>query len=234
MMLSVRELNAWYGRHHVLRDVELDVAPGELVAVIGPNGAGKTSLMHALLGIDIARRGEITHDGARVEKLASHQLVKRGVSLIPTGRQLFPYMTVRENLQLGAYANGSDDGGEQLDRVVGYFPVLKERYKQLAGTLSGGEQQMLAIGRGLMARPTLLLIDEPSMGLAPKIIAAITGIITQLNEDGLSILLVEQNAALALKIAERVYVLENGRIAMSGKSDELTDSAQLRKSYLGI
>jgi branched-chain amino acid transport system ATP-binding protein len=234
MMLSVRDLNAWYGGHHVLRDVELDVAPGEFVAVIGPNGAGKTALMHALLGINITRRGEITHDGERVERLASHALVKRGVSLIPTGRQLFPYMTVHENLQLGAYSTRGDANGEQMERVLEHFPILRERRKQLAGTLSGGEQQMLAIGRGLMAKPNLLLIDEPSMGLAPKIIAAITRIITQLNQGGLSILLVEQNAALALKIAERVYVLENGRIGLSGRSEELADSVELRKSYLGI
>jgi branched-chain amino acid transport system ATP-binding protein len=234
MKLKVENLEASYGRHHVLRDVGLEVADGEFVAVIGPNGAGKTALMYALLGIEISRTGTIEHDGERIDQLPTHQIVKRGVSLIPTGRELFPYMNVRENLILGSYVKGGAEEGD-LERVFTHFPVLKERQKQLAGTLSGGEQQMLAIGRGLMSGPNLLLIDEPSMGLAPKVVAAISAIVTQLNkEEGLSVLLVEQNAALAMSISDRVYVLENGRIAMSGKSEDLSESQEVKKSYLGI
>jgi branched-chain amino acid transport system ATP-binding protein len=232
--LEVEKLNANYGRHQVLRDIDLTVADGEFVGVVGPNGAGKTALMYALLGIEIDRTGVIRHDGERIDGLPSHQTVKRGVSLIPTGRQLFPYMSVLENLRLGAFARGGADAAD-LERVYSHFPILRDRKGQLAGTLSGGEQQMLAIGRALMAKPNLLLIDEPSMGLAPKVVAAITEILTQLNrEEGLSILLVEQNAALAMEITERVYVLENSRIAISGTSEELARSTAVKKSYLGL
>jgi len=238
-ILNVDRVNFSYGKMQVLHDVSLKVYKGEVVTVIGSNGVGKTTLVNCMCGILRPNSGEITFitDGTKIEvnRIAPEKVVAHGLICIPERRRIFPYMTVMENLELGAYLPESRrKKKETLDWVFTLFPILKERKKQLAGTLSGGEQQMLAIARGLMARPKMLLLDEPSLGLAPKIVQTIFDIIKTIRKAGTTILLVEQNAREALEIADRGYVLETGRIVLEGSAKELASNEDVRKIYLGI
>ncbi len=236
-MLRLRNVDAGYGKLAVLRRVTLHVSGGEIVTIVGANGAGKTTLLRTVAGLVRARDGEILFDGAPVARLATERIVARGCSLVPEGRQVFATMPVRENLLLGAhvqYARGKrHEVGEDLERVYGLFPILRSRADQLAGTLSGGEQQMLAIGRALMARPRLMMLDEPSMGLAPLVVKDIFAILRRVREAGTTVLLVEQNARGALKIADRGYVLETGRIVLQGTAEELLANRDVQRAYLG-
>jgi branched-chain amino acid transport system ATP-binding protein len=237
-MLRVKNLEAAYGPLKVLRKVSLHIAPGEIVTVIGANGAGKTTLLKTISGLLPARGGEILFERQDLRKLPVERIVLLGCSLVPEGRQLFAPLTVRENLILGASVQyrrkRQEEIAEDMGRVFGLFPRLKEREKQLAGTLSGGEQQMLAIGRALLSRPRLLLLDEPSMGLAPRMVREIFAHIAGLRKKfGLTILLVEQNARGALRVADRGYVLETGRIILQGPSEELLSNKDVQRAYLG-
>lgn len=234
-ILAVDALCAGYGRVPVVRDVSLQVAEGEMVTLIGANGAGKSTLLKALAGLIKPTGGTVSLRGDDVTGVAPEKLVRRGLALVPEGRMLFAPMTVRENLLLGAHSRPARDEGiaADLTRVQRLFPVLAERADQPAATLSGGEQQMLAVGRALMSSPTVLLLDEPSLGLAPKIIAAIFGVLDALRADGLSILLVEQDAKVALKHADRGYVMRTGEIALTGTAAELLDNDDVRHIYLG-
>jgi branched-chain amino acid transport system ATP-binding protein len=236
-MLRIRNLDAGYGGLNVLRHVSLHVKPGEIVTIIGANGAGKTTLLKTVSGLLRSRSGEITFRGADIGRVAAERIVSRGCSLVPEGRQVFAAMPVRENLLLGAYVQyrrgRRDEVGNDLERVYSLFPVLRQRERQLAGTLSGGEQQMLAIGRALMARPSLIMLDEPSMGLAPLIVKDIFGILQRLQAEGSTVLLVEQNARSALKIADRGYVLETGRIILEGAAEDLLANREVQRAYLG-
>jgi branched-chain amino acid transport system ATP-binding protein len=237
-MLRVKNLEAAYGPLKVLRKVSLHIAPGEIVTVIGANGAGKTTLLKTISGLLSARGGEILFEKQDLRKLPAERIVLLGCSLVPEGRQLFAPLTVRENLILGASVQyrrkRREEVAEDLGRVFGLFPRLKEREEQLAGTLSGGEQQMLAIGRALLSRPRLLLLDEPSMGLAPRMVREIFAHIAGLRKEfGLTILLVEQNARGALGVADRGYVLETGRMVLQGPSDELLSNKDVQRAYLG-
>ncbi len=235
-MLKINNLNVHYGRVHALNDVSLDVKEGELVTIIGSNGAGKSTLLMTISGIKKPTSGAIEWEGIRIDKLPSHNIVSLGIVQVPEGRHLFPKMTVLENLELGASLSKDAERNKQnIEKVCSYFKVLGKRISQLAGTLSGGEQQMLAIGRALMANPKLLLLDEPSLGLAPIIVEDVAKVIRNLRkEEGISILLVEQNAHLALELADRGFVLETGSIALSGKSDKLLNSKLVKKAYLGL
>jgi branched-chain amino acid transport system ATP-binding protein len=230
-------VDAGYGKLTVLRRVSLHVSAGEIVTIVGANGAGKTTLLETVAGLVRARAGEIVFDGAVVGRLATDRIVARGCSLVPEGRQVFATMPVRENLLLGAhvqYARGRrHEVAEDLERVFGLFPILRSRAEQLAGTLSGGEQQMLAIGRALMARPKLMMLDEPSMGLAPLVVKDIFAILRRVREAGTTVLLVEQNARGALRIADRGYVLETGRIVLQGTAEELLANRDVQRAYLG-
>ena len=230
-------MDAGYGKLTVLRRVSLHVSAGEIVTIVGANGAGKTTLLETVAGLVRARAGEIVFDGAVVGRLATDRIVARGCSLVPEGRQVFATMPVRENLLLGAhvqYARGRrHEVAEDLERVFGLFPILRSRAEQLAGTLSGGEQQMLAIGRALMARPKLMMLDEPSMGLAPLVVKDIFAILRRVREAGTTVLLVEQNARGALRIADRGYVLETGRIVLQGTAEELLANRDVQRAYLG-
>ncbi len=235
-MLEVAGLGAAYGRVHVLRDVSLTVAAGECVTVIGANGAGKSTLLRCVAGLLRPTAGRVTVDGADVTGMAAEKLVRRGVALVPEGRMLFGPMSVAENLRLGAYSRGRAPATEtaaDLARVHELFPVLAERASQAAATLSGGEQQMLAVGRALMSRPRLLLLDEPSLGLAPKVIAGIFSALDELRRAGLTILLVEQDARLALRHADRGYVMRTGRVALEGRAADLAADDDVRLIYLG-
>ncbi|MEM2883783.1 MAG: ABC transporter ATP-binding protein [Nitrososphaerales archaeon] len=233
-MLEVRSLNVYYGNIQVLYDVSFKVEKNELVALIGSNAAGKTTLLDTIIGWLHPKSGSITFNGFRIDHLPPHKVVELGVSIVPEGRMLFPALTVLENLMLGAFTRSARKKiQENLEKVFEIFPALKERKQQLAGTLSGGEQQMLAIGRALMANPTLLLLDEPSQGLAPIIVTKIFSLIKELN-NWVTILMVEQNAYKALKVASRVYILENGRIVREGESQELVKDDGIRKAYLGV
>ncbi|HFB83276.1 ABC transporter ATP-binding protein [Thermosulfuriphilus ammonigenes] len=236
-MLKIKNLYTAYGRILVLKNVSLHVDRGEIVCLIGANGAGKTTLLLTVSGLVSAREGEIFFEGVPIHHLAPHQIVRLGISQVPEGRQIFAPLTVRENLELGAYHRWRQEGKRavlaDLEEVYRLFPRLKEREKQLAGTLSGGEQQMLAIGRAFMARPKLLLLDEPSLGLAPKLVDFIMEKILELNRQGLTILIVEQNARRALEIAHRGYVLETGRIVLQGSAQELALDEDVRRAYLG-
>ena len=237
-MLRVKNLEAAYGPLKVLRKVSLHIAPGEIVTVIGANGAGKTTLLKTISGLLSTRGGEILFEKQDLRKLPAERIVLLGCSLVPEGRQLFAPLTVRENLILGASVQyrrkRREEIAEDMGRVFGLFPRLKEREKQLAGTLSGGEQQMLAIGRALLSRPRLLLLDEPSMGLAPRMVREIFAHIAGLRKEfGLTILLVEQNARGALRVADRGYVLETGRIILQGPSEELLSNKDVQRAYLG-
>lgn len=236
-MLKVRSLNVHYGAIQALKGVSINVSHGELVTLIGANGAGKTTLMMTLSGILKPTSGTIEFLGERLDQLSSYHIIDLGLVQVPQGRQLFPEMTTLENLELGAYRAknvGNQRTEDKLEKVYGYFEILRERKNQKAGTLSGGEQQMLAIGRALMASPKLLLMDEPSSGVAPLIVEHLANIIIDLYKSGLSILLVEQNAYLALELASRGYVLENGRLVMTGQAAELLQSERVMKAYLGM
>ena len=235
MLLKLEDAVLNYGKIEALHGISLEVAEGEVVALIGANGAGKTSTMRALSGVRGLTSGRITFNGEDVTKLRADQRMRKGLCLTPEGRGVFPGMTVTENLDMGAYTRKDKAGiAEDFDRVFGLFPRLLERKKQIAGTMSGGEQQMLAIGRSLMSRPKLLLLDEPSMGLAPMLIQQIFAIISEIAEQGTTILVVEQNAKQALSRADRAYVLETGRIVKSGTGAELLDDPSVREAYLGV
>jgi branched-chain amino acid transport system ATP-binding protein len=232
-LLEVSGLVAGYGAISAVKGISLDVEQGEIVTLIGSNGAGKSTTLRAISGIVKSRTGEVRFQGKRIERMAPHQIVRLGISHVPEGRGIFHRLSVRENLLMGAYQR-SDAGVEaDLDHVYSLFPRLKERLGQPGGTLSGGEQQMLAIGRALMARPKLLLLDEPSMGLSPLLVETIFSTITSIREQGSTILLVEQNALMALEIADRAYVLESGSITLKGSGEELGRDDSVRRAYLG-
>jgi branched-chain amino acid transport system ATP-binding protein len=233
-LLNVQGLKSGYGVVEVLRGVDLQVMPGELVALLGSNGAGKTTLNLTLSGLVAARAGQVGFDGQDITGLHSRQVVKHGLIQVPEGRKVFPNLSVHENLELGAFTRGRERKLQNLDKVYETFPRLKERVAQLAGTLSGGEQQMLAIGRGLMAEPRLLILDEPSLGLSPLLVEELFGLISQLRSSGLAILLVEQNVGQSLDIADRAYVMENGQIRFTGTPAQLLASDALRQAYLGM
>ena len=223
-----------YDRVQVLHGVTLRVAEGELVSVLGANGAGKSTTVRTISGLLRPVQGSITFLGERIDGRPAHEVLRRGVAQCPEGRRIFPEMTVRENLEMGAYVRGRDGAAqEDLARVFGQFPVLRERAQQLGGTLSGGEQQMLAIARALMSRPRLLLLDEPSLGLAPAMVATVFRVVDEIRRQGVTVLMVEQNAALALRIADRGYVMEGGRVVLEGKGQDLLDNADVRRAYLG-
>jgi branched-chain amino acid transport system ATP-binding protein len=232
-MLEVKEMHVYYDTIHALKGVSFTVEAGELVTLLGANGAGKTTTLKTLSGLLRPKRGSIELEGAMLEKIEAHEIVRRGVAHSPEGRKVFPRFTVLENLKIGGYTRDKHALGAELDFVFQMFPRLKERQKQYAGTLSGGEQQMLAIGRALMAKPKLLLLDEPSMGLAPKIVEQILETIRTINKAGVTVLLVEQNAAMALAISHRGYVLETGEIILKGTSSELAGNDLVRQAYLG-
>lgn len=232
-MLAVKELNVHYGKAHALKGVSLTVGEREIVALIGNNGAGKTTLLSAVSGLVRPTSGEVVFRGVNVTRAPAEAIVRRGVVHVPEGRRVFPHLTVQENLRLGAFSRRGGDLSADYDRVFSLFPVLKERARQAAGTLSGGEQQMLALARGLMARPKLLLLDEPSLGLAPVLVESIYQTILEIYQQGTPVLLVEQNAFLALTTAHRAYVLETGRVALSGPACALLENEAVRKAYLG-
>lgn len=232
-MLEVQGLNTFYGKIQVLWDVSLQVQEGEIVAIVGSNGAGKTTLLNSILGLVRPASGSVTFLGRRIDGLPSHAIAEQGISIVPEGGRVFPDMNVRENLEMGAY-HAWGRRGEALEYVYQLFPRLKERERQLARTLSGGERQMLAIARALMSRPRLCLFDEPSYGLAPLMVREIFEIVQKIREQGVTVLLVEQNVRRALEIADRAYVLENGRICMEGECEELLESDHIRRAYLGM
>lgn len=233
-MLSVKDLHVHYGAIHAIKGVSLEVNEGEIVSLIGANGAGKTTILHTISGLLKATSGQITLKGVNLRTTEPNKMVSLGMAHVPEGRHVFSRMTVLENLRMGAYAlSDKEQANKNLEVVFASFPRLKERVKQVAGTLSGGEQQMLATGRALMANPKILLMDEPSMGLSPILVKEIFRIIQTLHERGITILLVEQNAKVALSISSRAYVLETGTIAMSGSAAELMEDDRVRKAYLG-
>jgi len=235
MMLELKDVHTYYGNIHALKGVSLSVNQGEIVTLIGSNGAGKSTTLRTIQGINKPRHGTITFEGEALEKLPAHEIAMRGVAQSPEGRMIFPRMTVLENLEMGAYARKDKTGfKDDLDRVFNLFPRLKERITQKGGTLSGGEQQMLAMGRALMARPRILLLDEPSMGLSPLLVELIFDIIQTINKEGVTILLVEQNALMALTIANRGYVIQTGEIILADDAAKLKENEMVRKSYLGI
>lgn len=232
-MLQVKNINVFYGAIQALRDVSLSVEQGEIVSIIGSNGAGKSTLMRTLSGLLRTRSGEVIFEGEAIQDLSPDLIVRRGISQSPEGRKIFTNMSVHENLLTGATIRKDNEIKDDLEKVLVRFPRLRERIKQNAGTLSGGEQQMLAIGRALMSRPRLLLLDEPSMGLAPNLVAEIFDIITDVKAEGVTVLVVEQNAHKALSIADRAYVLETGSLVLSGTGKELLTSDKVREAYLG-
>jgi len=234
MVLHVDDVHVYYGNVHALKGVSLEVRRGEVVTLIGSNGAGKTTTLRAIAGLNRPRRGTISLEGKRIEHLPVHEIVGLGVGQAPEGRHVFPRMSVRENLDMGAFSRRAPDLSEDFDRVFRLFPILKERAKQAAGTLSGGEQQMLAIGRALMAQPTLLLLDEPSLGVSPVLVERLYETLTEINEQGTTILLVEQNANKALSLADRGYVIETGEIVLNDTATKLRGNADVRKAYLGL
>ena len=234
-MLSINNLHVHYGAIHAIKGISLEVNDGEIVSLIGANGAGKTTILHTISGLVKATSGEITYNGVNLRATAPNRIIKLGMAHVPEGRHVFSRMTVMENLLMGAYSlRDAEKMKANLETVFRSFPRLKERAKQLAGTLSGGEQQMLATGRALMANPQILLMDEPSMGLSPILVKEIFHIIETLHQKGITILLVEQNAKVALGISSRAYVLETGSIAMSGSAAELMEDDRVRKAYLGV
>ncbi len=233
-MLKVNDINVFYGAIHAIKGASLEVNEGEIVTLIGANGAGKSTILRTISGLLKPKSGNIEFQGSEISGVPAHEIVKVGISQVPEGRRIFAEMSVLENLELGAFTRTDKDGIKaDMEMVFERFPRLKERISQLAGTLSGGEQQMLAMGRALMSRPKLLLLDEPSMGLAPLLIKEIFAIIQDINKTGTTVLLVEQNANMALSIAHRAYVLETGRITLSGDAKELAASDDVRKAYLG-
>lgn len=232
-MLHVNNINVYYGNIHAVKDISFDVHEGEIVTLIGSNGAGKSTTLHTVSGLLRSRTGSIEFMGKDIHNVPAHKLVSMGLAHCPEGRRIFLQMTVEENLAMGAYTAANNTIAPTLEIVYSHFPRLKERRKQIAGTLSGGEQQMLAMGRAMMSHPKLLMLDEPSMGLAPILVDEIFKIIDDLHKAGTTILLVEQNAQMALSIADRAYVLESGKITLSGTGEELIKSEKVRKAYLG-
>jgi branched-chain amino acid transport system ATP-binding protein len=234
-MLELKDVHTYYGNIHALKGISLSVNKGEIVTLIGSNGAGKSTTLRTIQGISRPRSGSITLEGLELDKLPAHEIAYHGIAQSPEGRMIFPRMTVLENLEMGAYTRKTKDGFDaDLDRVFHLFPRLKERITQKGGTLSGGEQQMLAMGRALMARPRILLLDEPSMGLSPILVELIFDIIVTINKEGTTILLVEQNALMALTIANRGYVIQTGEIILDDDAAKLKENEMVRKSYLGI
>ncbi|MBE6038936.1 MAG: ABC transporter ATP-binding protein [Anaerofustis stercorihominis] len=235
-MLKVTDLNVSYGAIHAIKDVSLEVNDGELVTLIGANGAGKTTILRTITGLQAAKSGKIEYDGVDLLKTPSHKIITLGMAHVPEGRHIFPDMTVAENLLMGAHMRKIDNAvlKDELEEVYEHFPRLRERTKQLAGTLSGGEQQMLAMGRAIMSDPKMILMDEPSMGLSPILVKEIMNIIKLFHKKGITILLVEQNAKMALSVADRAYVLETGRISMSGNATDLINDDRVKKAYLGL
>ncbi len=234
-LLSISDVELYYDHVYALKGVSVSVHEGETVALIGANGAGKSSILRAITGLAPIRSGEIQYDGQRIDGVASDEIVKMGVAMAPEGRRVFPYMSVRDNLLMGAFARTDKAGiARSLEMVLGRFPRLKERYSQAAGTMSGGEQQMLVIGRALMAKPRLLLLDEPSLGIAPKLVQDIARSIVAINRDEkVSVLLVEQNSRMALRISHRAYALSTGSVALAGESKALLQDERVKKLYLG-
>ena len=233
-MLDIKNLSVSYGAIDAVKDISLHVDDGEIVSLIGANGAGKTTTLHTITGLVPAKSGSIMFNGQDLLKTKANRIVTLGMAHVPEGRHVFTRMSVQENLEMGAYSlKDTSHVAEDLDKVYTYFPRLKERRRQLAGTLSGGEQQMVAMGRAIMSRPNTILMDEPSMGLSPKLVKEIFRIIEKLHEEGITVLLVEQNAKMALSIADRAYVLETGRITMEGKASDLLHDEKVRKAYLG-
>ena len=233
-MLEIRALHAGYGSVEILRGIDLDVGKGEIVAVLGSNGVGKSTLNNNISALYQPFSGSIKFQGEELVGLSSTEIVKRGVIHVPEGRRVFPNLNVRENLETGSLVRGRAHRADNLEKVVTIFPRLKERFSQSAGTLSGGEQQMLAIGRGLMAEPVLLIMDEPSLGLSPLLVEEMFALIVRMNREGQSILLMEQNAVQTLAIAHRGYIIENGAVAMQGDADDLARDPDLRRNYLGL
>jgi branched-chain amino acid transport system ATP-binding protein len=235
VVLEIKGLNVFYGDYQAVFDIKATVESGEIVSLLGANGAGKTTTINAICGFIRPRAGTIRFEGSEIHQMSPNKIVEKGLIQIPEERMLFSEMTVLENLQMGAYLGRAREKlADSLDWVYGLFPVLKSRKSQLAGTLSGGEQQMVAIGRGLMSLPRLLILDEPSLGLAPMLVAEVFQVIQKINQEGVAILLVEQNAHQSLKISHRAYLLENGSIAMEGRASELLAADYIRESYLGI
>jgi branched-chain amino acid transport system ATP-binding protein len=235
MLLDVKDIHVYYGAIHALQGVSFSVEEGEIVSLIGANGAGKSTTLRTISGLLRARHGSVSFKGQDISLTSADQIVKMGISQVPEGRKIFAPLSVRENLEMGAYTrNDPAEIQKAMNRVFSSFPRLKERINQLGGTLSGGEQQMLATGRGLMSQPSLLLLDEPSMGLSPILVEEIFKIIKEINSQGTSILLVEQNALMALSISHRAYVLETGRVVLEGNSKDIAENPQVKAAYLGI
>ncbi len=232
-ILKVDDINVYYGSIHAIKGISFEVNEGEIVTLIGANGAGKSTTLNTISSLLRSRTGSVTFMGEDLSHVPAHKIVSKGLALVPEGRRVFLQMTVQENLEMGAYTQGGKTIDQDLERVYQQFPRLKERYKQIAGTLSGGEQQMLAMGRALMSHPKLLMLDEPSMGLAPILVEQIFDIIKELHASGTTILLVEQNAQAALSVADRGYVLETGKVVTSGTGAELLASPAIKKAYLG-
>ncbi len=232
-LLKVDNINVYYGAIHAIKGISLDVDEGEIVTLIGANGAGKSTTLKTISGIMRPKTGSIEFQGQDITKVPAHKIVKMGLSQVPEGRRIFMQMTVRENLEMGAFTAPANSIEDSIEMVYKHFPRLKERYKQVAGTLSGGELQMLAMGRALMSQPKLMMLDEPSMGLAPVLVEEIFDIIHNLHEAGTTILLVEQNARMALSIADRAYVIETGNVTLEGDAKELMNNDSVRKAYLG-
>lgn len=231
-LLEIQQLSVFYSGLQVLWDISLFINQGEIVTLLGANGAGKTTLVQSVFGLTRERKGQVFFNGTDITGLPAYEVVKRGLSLVPEKRELFPKMTVEENLELGGYSKTDDT--VNVEGILGLFPILQERKGQLAGTLSGGEQQMLAIARALMAKPSMIVLDEPSLGLSPLLVTSVLDAIAKLNREGLSILLVEQNVQHALEMSHRGYIIENGRIVKEGPSSELLHDDQIQASYLGI
>jgi branched-chain amino acid transport system ATP-binding protein len=236
MLLHVNQLDSYYGRSQTLRGVSLTVEEGELICVLGANGAGKSTLLKNIIGLVKPRQGSIEFSGRRIEQMAAFQIVREGVTLCPEDKKIFPQMSVLKNLLLGAWVHGSDHSRIQknLNDVFELFPILNDRQSQMAGTLSGGEQQMMVIGRSLMSNPKLLMLDEPSLGIAPLVVARIFEVIREINRRGTTILLIEQNASISLKTATRGYILETGQVILEGKADDLLQDEKVKKAYLGL
>ena len=232
-LLKVNGIHVYYGAIHAIKGISLEVNEGEIVTLIGANGAGKSTTLNTIAGLLKPRQGSIAFAGMPVDGTSASKMVYKGLSLCPEGRRIFQQMTVKENLEMGAFSRPNEEIAASIDRVYSFFPRLKEREKQIAGTLSGGEQQMLAMGRALMSKPRLMMLDEPSMGLAPILVEQIFDIIREMNAAGTTILLVEQNAQMALSVANRAYVMETGRITMEGDADNLMHDDNVRKAYLG-
>lgn len=234
-MLSVKDLNVYYGSIYAIKGISIEVNKGEIVALIGANGAGKTTTMHAISGLIKPKSGDITYCSNNLVTTEAHKIIRLGLSQVPEGRRVFANMTVQENLEMGAYIRkeSKEELEDEYETIFKRLPRLKERRNQIAGTLSGGEQQMVAIGRALMSKPDMLLLDEPSMGLSPILVEEIFDIITDVNKDGVTVLFVEQNAKMALEISNRAYVLETGKIVMSGDAQALADDPEVKRAYLG-